>query len=445
MLKDKVKKALKTEEISRIETELLELKGKIESLSQGYDFVQKRIEERFDYIDARLKKGDFLSLEYLSLEKKPKILVCGFYGARNLGDELMLQSILSFFNENNTRVTILLSDNYDFDASVYAPHDVIHYPKCSSDILALSNHFDVVIWGGGAHLDDFNYRFNCGATSLSYVLNKLSMAVIKKGGDVVVLGVSSNKEISNSDYIKDLQFIIDHSKYFSLRDTNSMNTLKNAGIKVDGVRVIDDLAINLLRERSEVKKDESRMTIGLVYILTEETYKKLGNFTKCLIDQIKKETEKEVDIRMIPFYDYCDNDEKWFAKIIKECHLDENAVVVAKYSDTMDDLINVIEKCDVVISMRYHATLIAANLGINTVSLDYSDAHRHYYNKINYIKEKYRRDLVNSSFSGSVKTMVAEVTQAVRNWCDTSDYINKMNVNKKSLKGELTRALGNYI
>ena len=48
MLKDKVKKALKTEEISRIETELLELKGKIESLSHGYDFVQKRIEERFD-------------------------------------------------------------------------------------------------------------------------------------------------------------------------------------------------------------------------------------------------------------------------------------------------------------------------------------------------------------------------------------------------------------
>ena len=441
MIKDKVRRALKTEEIDRIKAELLELKEKVESLSQKYDSTQKVVEERFDYIDTRLNDREFLSLEYLSLDKKPKILICGFYGARNLGDELMLQSVLSFFNEKNIRVTILLSDNYGFDASVYAPHDVIHYPKCSSDILALSNYFETIIWGGGAHLDDFNYKFNREGTSLSYILNKLSMAVIRKGGDVIVLGVSSNKEITNLDYIGDLQFIIDHSKYFSLRDTNSLSTLKDAGIRVGDVRIIDDLAINLLRERSQTKKDKRKITIGLVYILTEESYRKLGSFTKCLIEQIKKETEKEVRIKMIPFYDYCDNDRKWFAKMIEGYRIDQDIVDIVNYSDTMDDLIDVIEECDVIVSMRYHATLVAANLGINTVSLDYSDMHRHYYNKINYIREKYCRDLINYSFSDDIKTVITEIIRATQCQDKMIDYEGKVKTYKKALKSELIRAL----
>lgn len=443
MIKDKVKKALKIEDVNRIKEENAELRETLDSLVQRTNSLQAQINERTELIcDYLSRKEEFLSLECLKLDGKPKILVCGFYGARNLGDELMLQSLLAYFDKKNVRVTILLSDNYDFDASVYYPHDVVHYPRRSSDIVAMANHFDVVVWGGGAHLDDLNYGFKNNRTGISYILNMLSKAVIKKGGQVVVLGVSSNKTIDDERYIRDLQFIIDGSSYFALRDTNSLEALRRAGIKTEKVKIIDDLALALLDGHYLSKNNESELVIGLVYILTEENKQKLAKLTKRLADYLKEQHNgKKLVIKMIPFYDYCNNDKRIIERMVGE-YLSDEEIEIEDYMDTMDDLVKVLLSCDAVVSMRYHATLVSANIGVKTISLDYSEVHRHYYNKIKYIKEKYCPDLLNLTVGSDTEKIVKEINQELGRKSEI-DCVAQIKKISKALGGEIEKALGN--
>ena len=451
MLKDKVKKALKIEEIEKIELENQRLEKKIETI---HEQINKKTEffcgvvaqngERLlnDILFREYLFREYLSREYLLLKDKPNILICGFYGARNFGDELMLRSVLKYFEKKGIRTTILLSDNYDLDASIYAPHDVIHFPKHSSDILALINNFNVVIWGGGAHLDDHEYVFKSGKPCLAYILNTVSKGIIKNGGKVVVLGVSSNKKLEDPRYLRDLQYIIDGSKYFSLRDTNSFNTLKKAGIEVNGIRLIDDLALYELSGLvgKEKSADAETLVIGLVCILTEHTREIIGEYIIRMIEHLESKNKK-VHIELIPFYNYCDNDKKEFKKIMEVYSFNKDVVELKDYMEEIDDLVEVIHGCDLIISMRYHATLVASVLGIRTLSLDYSTIHRHYYNKTSYIKEKYNKMLLRCDFGSDARTFLKYVDELLEQDNKESDAKNLEDI-RKSLASELDIALG---
>lgn len=444
MIKEKVKKALKVGEIERIELENQKLTKKIDVAFDEINLAKEQICENINFLcDLALRNREYLSREYLLLKDKPSILVCGFYGARNFGDELMLQSILRYFDKKNTKVTILLSDNYDLDASIYSPHDVIHYPKCSSDILALADNFKTVIWGGGAHLDDFRYGFNNGKPCISYILNMISKAVIKKGGNVVVLGVSSNEKLDNSRYLKDLQYVVDGSKYFSLRDANSLETLKSAGIDVGSIKVIDDIALCSLPNQKDRKIDnhDGMFTVGLVCILTEQTREKLSEYIVGIVRHLENKYKK-IRIKLIPFYDYYDNDKIEYKRIVNSCASVGGVIEIEDYMDEMDDLIKVMGRCDLIISMRYHATLVASNLGIKTISLDYSGMHRHYRNKIGYIKERYNEGLLNCEFGSNTQILLERINEALKQK-DNINYSKRVEEIKRVLNDELDAALSN--
>lgn len=439
MIKNKVKRILKTEEINRILEENLELKERLSCLSLETETLQGKMATIIDRINDLLEGKEYISLEYLKLREKPKILVCGFFGARNLGDELMLQVILKYFEERRIRVTILLSDNYFLDASIYAPHEVVHYPKCSSDILEMSKAFDTVIWAGGAHLDDVGYGFRGRATALPYSLNALSRAVIKNGGDVIVLGVSSNEQLNDERYINDLQFIIDNAKYFSLRDDNSLMTLKNAGLNTGKIKVIDDIALLDLEKPTIENNLGDELVVGVVYIITDDIYEQLGEYINSIIAYLKKNINKKIRITLIPFYDYRDNDKKGCEAIVDKYVLEKDLVTINDYVYNMKDLEKMFKKCDLIISMRYHATLIASNLGIRTIALDYSKRHRHYSNKIKYIQKKYNDELILCDFGEKSEKLLKAVDEALRK--DVIDKNSQIDKIKEKLAEVLNGAL----
>ena len=413
MIKNRIGQILRTKEIDELNNKNNDLLCKLEYLSEKIDayadlFSQKHAE----IVNSISDCNEFLSLDNVFLiNKNIRVLICGFYGARNLGDELMLNAVLKRLDSVGIDATVMLANNHDLDASIYFPHSIVHYPRKSLDVTFLAEQFDVIIWGGGAVIDDENYRFKENEVGLTYILCALSKAILKKGGKVIALGVSSNKELSNTRFIKDMDYIVKNATYFSLRDKYSLETLKNSGIRIDNVKIIDDLALSDIVPGNPIKTTDEKVVIGLVYVMDDNKRDLLIKYTNSLVEMIKKEygADRAIDLRLIPFYDYNNNDKKRFIEIKEKCLTDlpENVrIIEVDYMNDIEELVDEFMHCGYVVSMRYHATLIAGCLGVNVLAIDLSETHRHYHNKLKYVKEKYCPELISFSYGKPVDEFV---------------------------------------
>ena len=391
-LREKVLKCVQegTNELSR-KTDHLE-----QRLDETSNTLVNKLNDTIFTINEHLAEKEYLSSEYILdsfyalNQNKPRVLICGYYGAQNLGDELMLQSILKILDSQRFDITIMLAANAELDASIYSPYKVLHYPTKSNDILLLSNNYDFIIWGGGAVLDDEYYDFNYLNVPLAYILLKLSIAAIKNGKKVYVLGVSTNKIFNNDVFIKDLSEVIEQSTFFSLRDTNSLKTIRQSGIKTSKIKIIDDLVISDF-PKFKPSLSKNLINIGIVYIFNDTDFFALESFTKTVANKfIKDFPDKQIQLTFIPFYNQGNEDYINFQKIVAKIPQNKNlALIIKNFPENIDELTRIYSTCNYIISMRYHATLISSLCKIKTLSINYGDEHRHYFNKIQYIKEHY--------------------------------------------------------
>lgn len=364
----------------------------------GINTKLDNLENRVSLSEASIKQysRQFVSPEYVldSMRalnaKKPRVLVCGYYGARNLGDELMLNSLLKKLDSKKLDITILTAPHFDKDLSIYAPYSVIHYPSRNDDILLLAQNYDYIIWGGGAVLDDEYYDFNFLNIPLAYILLKASIAALKCGKKVFVLGVSTNKTLKNPEFIRDLETVVNGADFFSLRDTNSLRTIKEAGIDTAKIKIIDDLALLDLPKITKPKAS-GKVSVALTFIFSDENLPKIKEFLKLIPEVLPKlYPGKSVDLHFVPFYDENDFDKHCIEKLLADApKVDNIAFCAEEFRDKIEDLAELYSSCDLNISMRYHATLLSSVCGVKTLSLDYGSEHRHYYNKLAYIKEHY--------------------------------------------------------
>ena len=134
----------------------------IVSVDQMKQFTEQCADRLFEQFSERAvlgKVNDYVNLEYFKVpsDKSPKVLLVGFYGAVNLGDELMLQKLYRDLNVIKNDIYVMMCDNENLDAFRYPGMNIIHYPKTKFDFNHLADIFDSVIFGGGAILDDSGY------------------------------------------------------------------------------------------------------------------------------------------------------------------------------------------------------------------------------------------------------------------------------------------------
>ena len=390
---NKVKYGLREKIISSTKEGTADISDALNLLQASVDELTRSMDEykkASKLIERIASDCTFVSAEYLPTTPSPskkRLLICGFYGAKNLGDELMLQSLLSRIDKKKFDATVMVARHPEVDPSCYSPCRVVHYPKKNDDILNIVHNYDALVWGGGAIIDDMNYGFAGSNTPLGYIFLKSSIAMINAEKPVYILGLSTNQYLKDARFINDLRYVVEGANYFSLRDTNSKKTLEEAGIDTKKVAIINDLVIADIPTGSAQKKSASKLDVGVILLNPWDYVEKystlLKNLTTCFAD-------KKVVLHFIPFYDYLDLYVETYKKLAKIIDVE---CVVEDYPETMEGLAKVLLGCDVVFSMRYHGTLISSLLGVKTVSVDMSSVHPHYYNKLNYIKEKYSASL----------------------------------------------------
>lgn len=376
-------------------TKVSELENSNEQLKNSQNDIYNRIvttENNLNYysmIRSIMDESTYTNSELALLGAKgksnsPKILICGFYGATNLGDELLLQSLLNCLpKEVLPSVTVMLCDNEEYDYFHLPGVNFIHYPRKKFDCNILADNFDILIWGGGALIDDSDYSKD--VLTLNNLLIKLSRRFLAFGKKVIALGLSTNQTLTNEDYIEDLRYVCNNAAFFSLRDTNSQNLLKQHGI--DSTELIDDLVFynNLWKtDVHQTKETSQNTTVGVIWICMDDT----EDLFLSLIEKIREKIGNDCIIKCIPFYNYCSVDKNFYLKMLEKVENKDN-IVIAPYSNELNKIVAEINNTDYMVNMRYHGMVLSNFLNKKSVNISY-DTHRHYINKINYLTELFK-------------------------------------------------------
>lgn len=371
----------------------------LEQLSAELDAVKKQLQEmarllKFG-VDRQYYFNAFSNPELLKLqnEENDGILLCGNYGNPNTGDEWMLDTMIQYLHKyTNKKITLMLEPNRIFDPSIYLKYDVnyIHYPQTIYDYDIIAEKFDVLIFGGGAIIEDEIYweAYDYGINICRTVVD-LPLRFIAKNKKVFCIGLSTSKKLSNPEYIQKLQTVVCGAIHFSVRDQYSLNVLEQVGISTDRIQVINDIvyaneALPSIMQNIKPEKHSEPVHIGIVYIVAEETKESFYS----LVANIKKEMQKQKKdyiISLIPFYDDWHIDLNFYKLFAK----DEENIEVLPYITDITEMIKIFLQQDFMVCARYHAILLTLSLNIPCIGL-YYDTHQHYFNKISYLLEQFQ-------------------------------------------------------
>ena len=382
-------------------------------------------------IQRKLQYTNF-ELENLSSGQKDgkNILLVGYYGATNLGDELMLETICSSFMHNGrANITVLLDDNDQLDVPYYKEYSYIHLPITVHELVMMESRFDMVLIGGGAVLEDTNYELKDGRYSLGRFVVDICIRFIQAKKPALIYAVSAANDITNNEYINKLAYVVKNAEYFSCRDPYSIDFLRKIGIDTENIRLVEDVVLANSKLEKFTKKQQNKSgkkEIGVVFIYNDSQLKNLSilkDFLVYLMKILDDHFETKYKLKLIPFFTHDKYDEMCCRNIISE-YGDEKFEYVDMKQD-YEAFLHVCENLDYAISMRYHATLLFNVLGIPTLDIMW-DTHHHYEFKVNYIYQKYSKERYELKFSDLINKKY-DLTQ-IEEWLKGKEISVKGNI-----------------
>lgn len=375
----------------------LSIESRLSTIESALDVLLHEVRESRaiaqDDLSSLVARGQYANQEYMlnGMFRKPKrkrVLLAGWYGADNLGDEYMLQTVVQHLSGDTlNRVSVLIVDNFNYRRDHLDDRvELLHYPVSLWDIDFLVNEFDVLVWGGGALLDSRQYSQDPLNVSTGNLLIQLSKRMLDHGKDVYCLGLSSNAIVSDERYITLLNEIASKSRLFSLRDPYSYKALKDAGLNAGKMTLCEDIVyanddLRLLKQRLSYEVGEGKPVIGIVLFSGFEDRFEQDRAVIASVEKLFSSKFTDYSIRLIPFYNESNSDVSYLRRIRESIASNEN-IEIARFEKQLKD--TPIAGCQYLISGRYHAALISLVLGIKTIIVC-DDNHPHYVNKMTHL------------------------------------------------------------
>ena len=283
-----------------------------------------------------------------SSKKLKNILISGYYGFDNFGDETILSVLIKKLKEFTPFITVL-SKNPRKTKELYKVASTLFYCPCIALLRLLQ--CDILISGGGSLLQDVT-----SLKSLLYYLFVINIALFFR--KKVIIFAQGIGPINNKFGAFLTKKTLQKCSLVTVRDRKSKLILNKWGIEVD--LVCDPLFDLDLPEPSPSNK------VG-VQLRSFKTLKE--NLLIKLAQQINKEFfDKEIEI--YSFQDSLDLTVcKRFEEILKSINSQINTTLI--YNQSSQEILYKISKLDYMIAMRFHANLIALKYGIKTLAVCY--------------------------------------------------------------------------
>lgn len=286
-----------------------------------------------------------------SAKRISNVVISGYYGFDNFGDEAILSVLVNKLNELNTKITVIsktpkkTSLKYNVKSARYI---------CPRQIITALLKSDVLISGGGSLLQDIT-----SFKSLFYYLWVINTALFfKKKVIIFAQGIGP----VNSKFGRFLtKQTLKKCSLITVRDEKSLFLTRGWGI--NNAELVCDPLFDV--EIPPVfRSDKVGVQLRNFKNLKEEL---LINLATRINESF---SQKEIEI--FSFQDSLDLPVcKRFEAILKVINPRIKTRII--YNQTSGELINKISKLEYLVAMRFHANLIALKAGVKTLAISYDE------------------------------------------------------------------------
>lgn len=374
--------------------EILEAVGEYNhSVVKEYYSVSKMAD---DYLKVYKSAGT-------GLKRRGEVIISGYYGFKNLGDDTLLRSLISTLREEepHIKITVLCAKPKKM-RKLYGVRTVNRY-----NLLKISREMKrakMLINGGGNLIQDGTSK-----KSLLYYTTIMKMA--KKRGLKLVLYANGIGPLYDEKSRRTAAEIINKADFISLRDPESLELLKEIGCEKKPVRISADPAFVKGENDPEwikfVLSREGLDPLGKYFMVSVRSGNTLDksktNYDERIVTELSKaigEINEKYGLVpiFVPFQAAVDD------KITEELYGKVGLGKILK-GLSAKELSGVIERCDFVISMRLHLLIFAASCSVPMIGLSYDKKVNSF---ISYIGEGSPLD-IRSFTAEDVKTMADEI------------------------------------
>ncbi len=277
-----------------------------------------------------------------------KVVISGYYGFDNFGDDAILSVLCEKLNSLGADTTVI-SANPQKTAKDFSVNSVRNFdlPKLLKTIL----NSEILISGGGSLLQDVTSL----KSLLYYSFVLFSALVMRKDVVIFAQGIGPLNRVISKLIVKSL---LKHAKFVSVRDEKSQALLAdwriNAKLVNDPVFSISiqeipkNFALGVqLREFSTM--NEAFLVSLVEFLLKDFPNRKIELFV----------FQKALDERVC----------KRFSEIIKSKNPKVDVELI--YYENRAEIFKRIAQLDYMFAMRFHAVIAAIKAGVKTVAIDY--------------------------------------------------------------------------
>jgi len=292
-----------------------------------------------------------------------KILISGYYGFDNAGDEAILYSMLKSFNFD-ADIEVLSNDpiktQNEFNVSSKNRWKIREITKAMKNC-------DIFVSGGGSLLQD--------TTSNKNVMYYLFLVLVAKHYRKKIVFYSQGIGPIRKWYNKMLmKWLVNKVDKIFVRDVFSKDKLIEFGVKSEKIEAsIDpvmgiDITEDIVKKGKNILMDETNLNVNetkFVGIYVRD-WKLKDNFE----DEVKKVCEFFIEKKYTPIFIPMQNPQDIeISKNIKEM-INGNAILISK-KYTAEEVMALTANMDFVIGMRLHAIIMAAAASVPYIGISY--------------------------------------------------------------------------
>ncbi len=304
-----------------------------------------------------------------------KIMISGYYGFNNTGDEAILKSMVRAFKEKIPQVKIVVLSHNPLQTSQTYKVKAINRLHLIRIIHCLRN-VNLFISGGGGLLQDSTGK---GWSILYYLGLILAAKIVKVPVMIYAQGIGPvNKQINK----KLIKWILNKVDLITVRDNSSKELLENLGVVKPSIYVNSD-PVFLLKKKNinhviniypyirELINPDDRPLIGV----SVREYKSNGSDSKRIFAQAADYLIENYQAKIIFLPFQFDEDVHISEEILS---LMKNQADVLKIKLEPEELLSVLSRLSLVVGVRLHSIIFSSMANIPFIAFNYDPKVRYF-------------------------------------------------------------------
>ncbi len=293
------------------------------------------------------------------------ILLAGYYGFGNLGDEAILEMVLKQLLQITDRNNItVLSGNKNETSEKYKVNTIDRYNVLS--IIKKLIGSDALVFGGGSLLQDVTSK-----RSIYYYLFLIRLAHLM--GNKVIMLSQGIGPILNERSKRITAKTLNKVDYITVRDKQSKEFLESIGVDEKKLYLSADPVINLRAEENVSPRNNENKKV----CFSLRNWKNASISGK-ISSVAQKLSENNIECYFIPFY--YNEDLELITEVEK--NIGDNAVFYKERLST-NEAYDIIKNMNLLVGVRLHSLIFAAAADVPFVAISYDHKVDHFVESVN--------------------------------------------------------------